>query len=477
MKVALLNPMPARRGAVNKDISGGFGTVSDYGDSPVARLMTRIKRGGVRYPVLSLAYAAAIFERAGWDVRYGEDERAADGADVALVYASLVGHDEELAIAERLRGRDGLALGFFGPFASVRSDLFEPRADFVVAGEPENALLRLAGGERLAGRVESAPIERLDSLPFPAWRHFGAKHFRYRPYFPAGAGFFPVLSSRGCTLSCAYYCPYTAVTGRRWRKRSAENVIAELEILVRDHGARRVLFRDPLFTLDRSRALALADGIREARLGLEWVCETHLDYLDEELVDRMRAAGLRTIKVGIESSDRGSLGAVRRHQPKEERIRRLLAHCDLRGVGVVGFYILGLPADTPESIEATIDYATELNTLGAQFTIATPYPGTGFFEDVSAAGDLLTEEWSRYDIYTPVMRHAHLSPAELLRAKARAYQRYYLRTAWAGKFLGHWWRRVRGCLEIDAASAPALRPVPAPIAAGEEPRAAGARDG
>lgn len=475
MRVALLNPMPARRGAVNKDISGGFGTVSDFGDTPVARLMTRLKRGGVRYPVLSLAYAAAIFERAGWDVRYGEDERAADGADLALVYTSLVGHDEELAIAARVRGREGLALGFFGPFASVRADLFEPHADFVISGEPEGAIFRLAKGERLAGRVESPPIERLDSLPFPAWRHFGSAHFRYRPYFPAGAGFFPVLSSRGCTLSCAYYCPYTAVTGRRWRKRSAENVIAELEILVREHGARRVLFRDPLFTLDRSRALALADGIREAGLRLEWVCETHLDYLDEELVDRMRAAGLRTIKVGIESSDRGSLGEVRRHQPKEERIRRLLAHCDRSGVGVVGFYILGLPGDTAESIETTIDYATELNTLGAQFTIATPYPGTRFFDDVSAADGLLTEDWSRYDIYTPVMRHAHLTPEDLLRAKARAYQRYYFRGAWAGKFLGHWWRRIRG--NLGAAGARSLGAVPASMPASEEPRAAAARDG
>jgi len=107
MRVALLNPIPLRRGAVNKDISGGFGTVSDFGDSPVARTLTWLKRRGVRYPVLSLGYIAALFERAGWDVRYGERFEDAAGADLALVYSSLVAHRTELELAQRLRAHGG----------------------------------------------------------------------------------------------------------------------------------------------------------------------------------------------------------------------------------------------------------------------------------------------------------------------------------------------------------------------------------
>jgi radical SAM superfamily enzyme YgiQ (UPF0313 family) len=292
--------------------------------------------------------------------------------------------------------------------------------------------------------VTSPPVEDLDSLPFPAWRHFGFDRFRYLPYFPGGRGFFPVLSSRGCALSCAYYCPYTAVTGRKWRKRTPQNVVAELEHLVRDCGARRVLFRDPLFTLDRARAVQIADGIRAAGLNLEWVCETHLDYLDEELLDRMHASGLRSIKVGIESARAEVLEGVKRHAPGDDRIRRLLAHCDRRGIGVVAFYIIGLPSDTEDSIDATVEYAMDLNTIGAQFTIATPYPGTGFYDTASSEDRLLTDDWERYDIYTPVMRHDNLSSADMQRLKSRAYSRYYLRGAWAGKFFGHQWRRLRG---------------------------------
>jgi anaerobic magnesium-protoporphyrin IX monomethyl ester cyclase len=461
MRVVLLNPIPPRRGAVNKDISGGFGTVSDFGDSPVARTLTWLKQRGVRYPVLSLGYLAALFERAGWDVRYGERPQDADGADVALVYSSLVAHRTELALARRLREQGRMPVGFVGPFASVKPELFTDSADFVIAGEPERAVEQMAQRcEIPGGLVRSAPVSDLDSLPFPAWRYFHSAGFRYLPYFPAARGFFPVLSSRGCALSCAYYCPYTAVTGRKWRKRSPANVVAELEHLVRDYGARRILFRDPLFTLDRDRSAAIADGIRAAGLRLDWVCETHLDYLDEELLDHLQASGLRSIKVGIESANPAALQGVKRHHPGEDRIRRLLEHCDRRGIGVVGFYILGLPSDTEASIAATVDYAIELNTLGAQFTIATPYPGTGFFDTASLEARLLTDDWERYDIYTPVMRHDHLTPNAIQRLKSRAYQQYYLRPKWAGKFLTHHWRRMRRRRAAQASGssfAPALR--------------------
>jgi anaerobic magnesium-protoporphyrin IX monomethyl ester cyclase len=444
MRVALLNPIPLRRGAINKDVSGGFGTVSEFGASPVARVLTWLKQRGVHYPVLSLGYIAALFERAGWDVSYGGRVEDAENADVALVYSSLVAHRAEVELAENVRASGSTRVGFVGPFASVKPELFSDRADFVITGEPERAVQRMAAsGEVPHGLVSSPPLDDLDSLPFPAWRYFDADRFRYLPYFPVGRGFFPVLSSRGCALSCAYYCPYTAVTGRKWRKRTPANVVAELEHLVRDYRAQRILFRDPLFTLDRKRSAEIADGIRAAGLRIEWVCETHLDYLDEDLLDRMHASGLRSIKVGIESANATVLEGVKRHHAGQERIRRLLRHCDRRGIAVVAFYILGLPTDTEASIAATTAYAKELNTIGAQFTIATPYPGTRFFEAANAEGRLLTDDWERFDIYTPVMRHDSLSPDTIQRLKSKAYHQYYLRPAWAGKFLTHQWRRMQ----------------------------------
>src|SRR5205085_6137635 len=186
---------------------------------------------------------------------------------------SLVAHRTEIELAASIRARGRTPVGFVGAFASVKPELFADHADFVIAGEPERAVERIAAsGEIPHGLVNSSPVDDLDSLPFPAWRYFDTGGFRYLPYFPTGRGFFPVLSSRGCALSCAYYCPYTAVTGRKWRKRSPGNVVAELTHLVREYGATRILFRDPLFSLDRERAGEIADRIRSANLGLECVC-------------------------------------------------------------------------------------------------------------------------------------------------------------------------------------------------------------
>jgi hypothetical protein len=119
MKVALLNPMPPRRGAMNKDISGGFGTVSDFGDGTVARALTWLKRRGVRYPVLSLAYIAAIFERAGWQVAYSENGTP-PGADLALVYTSLVAHRAEVDVANRARSAECRRWDSSGPWPRSR---------------------------------------------------------------------------------------------------------------------------------------------------------------------------------------------------------------------------------------------------------------------------------------------------------------------------------------------------------------------
>jgi len=442
MRVSLVSPSPpGRRGLVNKDVAGGFGTVSEFGRTLVGDLLTRFKQRQVRMPILSLGYVAALFEEAGWTVRYTEDPATATRDDLALVYTSLVAHDAELAAAAHLR-RAGTRVGFLGAFASVRPELFVEHGDFVIEGEPEQAVRGLAAGDEPTGIVSSPMVQDLDTLPFPSWSAFDGRRFRHAGYFPGAGPTFPVLASRGCALSCAYYCPYTAVTGRTWRKRSPQNVVAELESLVARFGARHILFRDPIFTLKRERVRELVRLLQEARLGLTWVCETHLDYLDEELIDEMAAMGLRALKVGIESSSEGALDAVHRHQPSSDRVRRLLKHCERIGVGVTAFYMLGLPDDTPASIHQTLRYAIELNTLGAQFTLPTPYPGTPWFDEVEAAGRLTTRDWNRYDVHTPVVEHDHLSPSQLRDLEAQAYQDYYLRPRWAAQFLGHHLRRL-----------------------------------
>jgi anaerobic magnesium-protoporphyrin IX monomethyl ester cyclase len=102
------------------------------------------------------------------------------------------------------------------------------------------------------------------------------------------------------------------------------------------------------------------------------------------------------------------------------------------GIAVTAFYILGFPTDTVDSIRSTVAYAKKLNTIGAQFTLFTPYPGTQIFEEMKSQ---VNKDFEAFDIYTPVFKHPHLSERELIKLKGWAYQSYYLRPKWLWKLL------------------------------------------
>jgi radical SAM superfamily enzyme YgiQ (UPF0313 family) len=325
-----------------------------------------------------------------------------------------------------------------GPFASVKPDIYLPYADFIIRGEPEAFFSNFDTNAFLpSGVINAGIVEDLDSLPFPEWRVFPLEDFKYKPYFlfSKGKRFFPIVSSRGCTFSCANYCPYPITAGRKWRDRSPQNVVDEIEFLVKELNAGLLLFRDPIFTINKNRVSLIAKEILKRNINVHYACETHLNFLDEMLIDLLYDSGLRAIKVGVESANSTALSSVERKPISIGRIKRILGYCDKKNIAVTAFYILGLPEDTEESIMETIEYAKQLNTIGAQFTICTPYPGTRFFEDLSNKCLITDYNLENYDIYTPVFKHNNLTQEKLLSLKGKAYNEYYLRFGWIIKFI------------------------------------------
>jgi radical SAM superfamily enzyme YgiQ (UPF0313 family) len=251
-------------------------------------------------------------------------------------------------------------------------------------------------------------------------------------------------ASRGCPYSCGYYCPYPNVQGKKFRTRSVERVADEMAYLEKRFGARSVLFRDPVFSLDKKRAAELAEAVSARRLSIEWACETHLARLDEELVDLMAAAGCRGINVGIESVDPSVLKSVKRYSDDVVHQEAIIRYCESKGIRIGAFFIFGNPEDTRETIRATIAYAKSLESSYAQFTLNTPYVGTPYYDVMRPK---LTEtRWEKYDIYTPTFEHPHLTKEELLDLKEEAYRRYYFRPSWVGRHLVRNARRlINGC--------------------------------
>jgi len=447
MRVVLAD-VRATEGFVHKDtVVGGYGSrLRPF--SKVTRLACALKKRLNDVPSVTMAYLAAILDRAGHEVVWSRGELL-DG-DVAIGLSSLVDYRNEGRWADAMRAK-GVRVGFVGLAASKMPELFREHADFLIYGEPEEAVMRLAGGERLAGMVRSAEIADLAALPFPRWDLVGVKPERRAgsAVFTRPIGGFPVLASRSCPEFCTY-CPHRILTP--WRGRSVENIADELADLCQRYEQPFVIFRDPLFSQDRDRILALCDEIRDRGLDLRFEAETRLDRLDEELLVRMRAVGLQTIEFGVESMSPETLKRVGRRPIPEAHQREIIKICDRLGIRTVGFYVLGFPTDTWNSIAATIEYSISLGSTLAQFKMLTPYPGTPLWKHMEK--QVFERDWEKFDGFSVTFQHPKLSVRELQFLLAAAYARFYMRPSFFAnlwRFEKQWARDLVGGLDLKVA--------------------------
>ena len=437
MQTFVLADLKAQSGFVNKDtVAGGYGS-RFRADSVMTRLAKNIRFVFQNLPSIQLGYVAAILARAGHKVVYTRGEQVP--GDVALVLTSIVDYKHERAWAEQAR-RNGMRVGFLGTTATHMPELFMDAGDFVICGEPETACLELAAGHELNGRVSSATVNDLDSLPFPRWDLIRTRRFGYVNRGSLGlTRAVPMLTSRSCPEHCTY-CPHRITAS--FRARSDGNVLEELAELCARHKHVHVVIRDPLFTLDRARCLRLAEGIRSRGLKLTFECETRMDDLDDELITALHAAGLREIGFGVESVEPATLKRVARRFIPHEHMRRMVALCWKLGISTTAFYVFGFMQDTEESIEATIKFACELGTTRANFKILTPYPGTPLFKQLKPL--IFESDWEQFDGYTLNFTHPVLTPRRARLMLGMAYSRFFFRPSQAMNMLGlHEYSKVR----------------------------------
>ena len=442
MRVVLAD-LKGAGGFVHKDtVVGGYGARLRP-LSRVTSLAAALRRRINDVPSITMGYLAAILARAGHDVAFTRD-RVLEG-DVALVLSSLVDHRREAAWADQARAQ-GTRVGFVGLAASKLPDLFVDHSDFVVYGEPEEAVIRLAGGEDMRGIVHSRELADLDVLPFPRWDLLGALAARSSwGAFSRPLGGLPVLASRSCPEFCTY-CPHRILSA--YRARSVGSIVEELEMLCRLRPEPFVIFRDPLFSHDRERCLELARGIVSRGLRLRFECETRLDRLDDELLEALQRAGCANITFGVESLDPETLRKVGRRPIPEEHQQHVIQACDRLGIRTVAFYVLGLPSDTWESVAATIDFSIRLGTTLAQYKLLTVYPGTPLWKQLRTS--VYEQDWERFDGFTPTFTHPTLSASELQFLLTAAWSRFYLRPSFFAKLWRldpNWAHRLAGRLD------------------------------
>ena len=428
MRIVLAD-LKSSHGLVSKDtVAGGYGSrMKPFSRS--THFYCRFKKRFHSHQSIQMAYLAAICAEAGNDVQW-TDDNIVEG-DVAVILSSLVDYKKETQWADRARQR-GLKVGFVGLAASKIPQLFAPHADFLVSGEPEAAIERLARGETLSGTCVSPAIADLDTIPFPRWdllaRSRKNKLWRGRLRPPGGG--VPVLSSRSCPEFCTY-CPHRILSV--YRARSVRSVIDELSHLCQLFRRPYVVFRDPLFTQQRDRCLELCENIRAKGLDLRFECETRLDRLDEELLNHMQAAGLKMITFGVEAVSEQTLRKVGRRPIPESHQQSVIDSCNRRGIATVAYYVFGFLQDSWETISATIDYAISLRSTFAQFKLLTPYPATPLWKQMQPL--IHEQDWQNFDGYTPTFTHPNLSSDQLTFLLGAAYARFYCRPSWLGNYL------------------------------------------
>ena len=223
-------------------------------------------------------------------------------------------------------------------------------------------------------------IKNLDDLPLPL--HDMLPLHRYRVPLIKGPYSF-VVTSRGCPANCLFCIKHVSY-GRTVRVRSPQNVIAELRLL-QDLGLRDVHMYADLFTVDRDHVMGICELMLQEQLDFRWTCNSRVDFVDEEMLRLMARAGCWMISWGIESANEEILRRVRKGY-RPERAAQTLGWAKAAGIKNWGYFIIGLPGETDETAQQTIELAKKLPLDLALFHIAAPYPGTPFYQQAVEKG-------------------------------------------------------------------------------------------
>ena len=412
-------------------------------------------------PPLGLAYIAAVLEKNKVPV----DIIDADALDLSVeqlakeieirkptivgVTMLTPGHNFSVELVKKIpKGMMKIAGGAHA--SAVPEELCKEGYDVVVKGEGERTMLELVGGvpfDKIKGVVymkdgivkHTASREPLDpnELPLPA-RHLLPSNGVDLPYRSLANFYKPwagVLTSRGCPFNC-YYCNKN-IFSRSFRPRSPENVVDEIEFLVREYGVKEIDILDDCFNLDLERAEKILDMIVEKGLKIHIRAANGLraDMITERFVKKFKKAGGCYIALGIESGDQKILDSIPK-QLKLEQIRKAVKIIKKERIFLTGFFILGLMGDTEESMNKTIEFAKELDLDVASFNIATPIPGTRFYDEVKAKGKLLFDSWDKFTMKSGVMTYTMegTAPPEVVEALyKKAHRTFYFRPSYVLK--------------------------------------------
>ncbi|MBI5025887.1 MAG: cobalamin B12-binding domain-containing protein [Nitrospirae bacterium] len=311
--------------------------------------------------------------------------------------------------------------------------------DYIVRGEGELTLPELldchfSGGDALKvkgiallaeDRAVATPsreyIVNLDALR-PAWDLVDWEIYSYRPKENSILAI--VSSSRGCNQQCSF-CSQQLFWSRKWRSRSPENFVSEIEYLHETYGVNVVMMPDETPTFDRIRWEKILDLLVKRRMDVELLMETRVEDIirDQDILWKYKEAGIAHIYVGVESTSQETLNRFKK-DIKVEESRLAISLINKEDIISETSFVLGMPEDTKKSINTTVELAKYYNPDMAFFLAITPWPYAEIYRELEPYIEI--KDYSKYNLIEPIVKPASMTINELKDELNRATRLFYM---------------------------------------------------
>ena len=292
-----------------------------------------------------------------------------------------------------------------------------------IAYKDKDGNARINAPQPLIADLDSIPFPSRDLLPLEIYFPPPTKRESNKP---SGN----MITSRGCPYECTY-CMARIIWDKKVRLRGVANVVNEIEECAAKYGLGEFNFHDELFTLNRQRTIDICREIQRRKLDISWVCMVRVDYVWEDVLIEMKKAGCKKVMFGFESGAQEILDIMK----KKTTIRQAIDAVKLvkrLGIKAGGNFMFGNIGETEETIRKSIELAKRLNTDTMAFFIASPYPGTEFYDTAKSKGYLRGDlQWKDFTLVAdnpnPPLNLPGLSSQRIAYWQKRAYREYYLR--------------------------------------------------
>lgn len=319
-----------------------------------------------------------------------------------------------------------------------------PEVDYIILGEGEvtftdliqnientQKLKEIKGiiykeGKKIINTGSRDLMNNLDSIPFPA-RHLTSYH-EYHSLLAKRSPITTMITSRGCPYKCIF-CDRPHL-GKKFRARSAKNVVDEMEECVR-MGIEEFFLYDDTFSVDSQRVFNICDEILNRGLKIGWDIRTRVDNVSNDLLKKLKEAGCERIHYGVESGNPEVLKVLRKGITIEQ-VRNAFEMTRNIGIETLAYFMIGLPGETRAQILETINFAKKLDPDFVQFSVTTPYPATLLYHMGLEKGIIKKDYWKEFaenpsTDFVPELWEENLSRKELLELLKHAYKRFYIR--------------------------------------------------